>query len=223
MQPIIVFDVNETLLDLGPVRIWFSERFGNQPDVSTWFSELLRLTFVSSVLDRYHPFTDLAAAALETTTAIHGADTTEDDMKRIRGILATLPPHEDVAQGLDRLHGTGFTVAALTNSPQGTAETQLENAGIADLFDAVMSVDMVRRFKPHSSVYRAAAQKLGVATSDLVMVAAHDWDVAGAMASGCAGVFITRPGQVYSPSLDASTMTATDIHDAAGQIIARYA
>jgi 2-haloacid dehalogenase len=222
MQRTIVFDVNETLLDLGPIRLWFSERFGDRPDASTWFSELLRLSFVSSALNRYRPFTDLAAAALETTTAIHGARTTKDDMERIRGILTTLPPHREVSQGLDRLRRAGFTVAALTNSPQRTAETQLNNAGIADLFDTIMSVEMVRRFKPHPSVYGAAARGLGVDTSDLVMVAAHDWDVQGAMAAGCDGVFVSRPGRIYSPSFDAPTLTATEILDAATQIIAHY-
>ena len=222
MQHIIVFDVNETLLNLEPVRIWFSERFDNQPNASQWFSELLRLSFVSSVLDRYHPFTDLGAAALETTASIQGTHTSEDDIERIRGILTTLPAHEDVSRGLDRLRKAGFSVAALTNSPQRAAEAQLDNAGIANLFDSIMSVEMVHRFKPHASVYGAAARNLGVDTPDLVMVAAHDWDVAGALAAGCDGVFVSRSGQTYSPSFPPPTLRAHDVPDAATQIISRY-
>jgi len=152
MTHIIVFDVNETLLDLAPVRGWFADRFDENPSASAWFSELLRLSFVSSVVDRYVPFTELAAAALGTVAARCRARIDDDDLATVRSLLTTLPAHSDVPSGLDRLRSSGFTLAALTNSPQSTAETQLANAGIDDRFDAIMSVDMVRRFKPHRSV-----------------------------------------------------------------------
>jgi 2-haloacid dehalogenase len=84
-------------------------------------------------------------------------------------------------------------------------------------------VEMVNRFKPHRSVYLAAADRLGAAPSELVMVAAHDWDIAGAMAVGLDGVFIERPGQIYSPAFPIPTMTAPDIATAATAIIDRYA
>jgi 2-haloacid dehalogenase len=86
----------------------------------------------------------------------------------------------------------------------------------------IMSVEMVNRFKPHASVYRAAADRLDINTSDLVMVAAHDWDVAGAMAAGCDGVFVSRSGQTFSKAFLEPTMTVIDIRDAAVRIIARY-
>lgn len=222
MQRIIVFDVNETLLDLSPVRIWFLERFADQPDASSWFSELLRLSFVSSVLDRYRPFPELAAAALATSAERCGSSIEDGDISHIGGVFTTLPAHPDVVEGLDALIDAGFTTVALTNSPPETAEHQLATAGIADRLDTIMSVEMVRRFKPHRSVYEAAATSLGVSTTELVMVAAHDWDIAGAMVAGCDGVFISRPGQVYSPSFDPPTLRASDITDAATRIITRY-
>ncbi len=222
MTHIIVFDVNETLLDLAPVRGWFTDRFDENPSASAWFSELLRLSFVSSVVDRYVPFTELAAAALGTVAARCRARIDDDDLATVRSLLTTLPAHSDVPSGLDRLRSSGFTLAALTNSPQSTAETQLANAGIDDRFDAIMSVDMVRRFKPHRSVYRTAAERLSTEPSNLVMVAAHDWDIAGAIAAGTDGVFIERPGQTYSSSFVEPMIVAPDIDVAAGLIDERY-
>ena len=222
MAHIIVFDVNETLLDLAPVREWFTERFDDDPDASAWFSELLRLSFVSSVIDAYSPFPELAAASLETVAQRNAAPIDDDDLGVIRALFTVLPPHPDVPGGLDRLRADGFTVAALTNSPQTTAESQLANAGIADRFDAIMSVDMVGRFKPHRSVYVAAADRLEIQPSELVMVAAHDWDIAGAIAAGAEGVFIARPGQLYSSSFMEPSMVASDIDAAASAIAERY-
>ncbi len=222
MQRTIVFDVNETLLDLSPVRDWFTSRFDDEPDASMWFGELLRLSFVSASTNRYVPFPKLGEAALTTAAERCGTSIGDGDITHIGGVFTTLPAHPDVAEGLTILRGAGFSVAALTNSPQETAETQIMNAGIADRFDKIMSVEMVDRFKPHRSVYAAAATEIGVATSELVMVAAHDWDIAGAMTAGCDGVFVSRPGQIYSPSFDAPTLIASDVLDAARKIITHY-
>lgn len=218
----IVFDVNETLLSLQPVRDWFHSRFDDEPDAGSWFAELLRLSFVSATTDRYTPFPELAAAALATASKRFHASIGDGDVSHISGVFTTLPAHAEVAQSLSVLHDAGFTVAALTNSPQATAETQLANAGIADLFDKIMSVDMVGRFKPHRSVYEAAATTLGVSTSEVVMVAAHDWDIAGAIAAGLDTVFISRHDHAYSTAFPPPTLTASDIRDAATQIVRRY-
>jgi len=219
MKPTVIFDVNETLLDLSPVREWFTERFSNDVTAAAWFSELLRLSFVSATVDRYVPFPNLARAALQTVAATAGHQTSEEDLVHIGGILASLPPHTDAAPGLQVLRDAGYLTTALTNSPLATAEAQLTEAGLADLFDTIMSVDMVLRFKPHATVYQAAAERLGTETERLTMVAAHDWDIAGAMAAGLSGVFVARPGATYSPAFLPPTMVASDILDAAHLII----
>jgi len=222
MKPAIVFDVNETLLDLSPVRIWFAERYGEKPDAKAWFTELLRLSFVSAATDRYLPFTMLATSALDTVASREGTTATADDMAKIAGLFTVLPTHSDVESGLDLLKSRGFVLAALTNSPQSTAQAQLTYAGIAGMFDRIMSVEMVKRFKPHPSVYLAAAKSLDVAIHDITMVAAHDWDISGARSAGAEGVFIERPGQSYSSAFEPPTMRSRDINDAAAQIIDRY-
>ena len=201
MARIIVFDVNETLLDLAPVREWFRHRFGNDPDAKMWFSELLRLSFVSSVTDRYVPFTDLAASALQTVTSRSDATNNAEDIAKVKGLFVQLPPHPDVIDGMTRLKKAGFTLVALTNSPASTAHAQLDNAEISHLLTSIMSVEMVNRFKPHRSVYETAAQHMESSTSEMVMVAAHDWDIAGAVTAGLDGVFIERPGQITNDGL----------------------
>lgn len=223
VPPVIVFDVNETLLDISPVQSWFDERFGGDPDAATWFNELLRLSFVSSSTNRYQPFTELAAFALETVTARAGIRVEASDVALVKGVLATLPPHPDAHAGIQKLIEAGFRVAALTNSPLATAQAQLTNAGLAELLEVIMSVDMIQRFKPHRSVYEAAARRLEIATDEMVMVAAHDWDVAGALAVGAAGVFIARHGTLYSPSFMPPTHSAPEIESAASVLIDRYA
>jgi len=81
---------------------------------------------------------------------------------------------------------------------------------------------MVNRFKPHRSVYDAAALHMETSTSEMVMVAAHDWDIAGAMTAGLDGVFIERPGQLYSSAFPRPTLSAVDLDAAAEAIIDKY-
>ena len=221
MEPAIVFDVNETLLDLAPIRSWFSDRFDDEPDASMWFAELLRLSFVSATTDHYTPFPELAGTALATVAARFHASIGDGDTSHISGVFTTLPPHQEVAEALAVLGEAGFTVAALTNSPLETAEAQLGHAGIAGLFDRIMSVEMVHRFKPHRSVYEAGARSLGVSASDMVMVAAHDWDIAGAIVAGCSGVFIERPGPSFSSAFPSPTISAPDLTIGVERIIER--
>jgi 2-haloacid dehalogenase len=221
MRPAIVFDVNETLLDLAPIREWFKVAFNGEIGAPEWFGEMLRLSFVSATTDRYLPFTALAGHALSTTAAAHGSVATEADIDTLGTLMRNLHPHVDVRQGIEMLVDAGFTVAALTNSPPETAKAQLHNAGLDDLLSTILTVDLVERFKPHASVYRAAADELGVSTSDMVMIAAHDWDIAGALAAGCEGIFVDRAGRPYSSAFEHPTMTASDIPDAANQLIRR--
>ena len=100
-------------------------------------------------------------------------------------------------------------------------EQQLHNAGISDLFERAFSVDAVRRFKPAPDPYRFAARELGVETSGLRMVAAHAWDVVGAMQAGCAAAFVARPGKVLYPLAPAPDITGPDLRTVADEIIAR--
>ncbi len=76
------------------------------------------------------------------------------------------------------------------------ADTQLTNAGLRHYFEHVFSADSVHRFKPAPEPYRMVANKLGVGTESLLLVAAHSWDIAGAMKAGCDAAFLARSGQV---------------------------
>ena len=217
----IVFDVNETLLDLEPVRAWFLTRFDGAVDASQWFSELLRLSFVSAATDRYSPFTLLASDALVAVAGPVGTGASPDDIETLGRLMRSLNAHADAREGIERLADAGFSIAALTNSPQDAAVAQLTHARLDDLIDPILSVEMVRRFKPHASVYRAAAERLDVSTSDMVMIAAHDWDIAGAMAAGCQGVYIDRGGRPYSRAFPPPTLSASDVLLAATHLIDR--
>ncbi|HET9587247.1 MAG TPA: haloacid dehalogenase type II [Anaerolineales bacterium] len=220
MQKLIVFDVNETLLALSALDPEFKRVFGDASIRSTWFAQVLQNSLVATLTGRYDDFGKIAGAALDMTAQSHKIELSEEDRKAILGGVRALPAHADVRAGLDRLKEAGFRLFTLTNSPPHVVEAQLRNAGLSDYFESSLSVDAIRRFKPDAAVYQMTAKELGVLIKEVRLVAAHDWDVAGALLAGCAAAFIARPGKVLNPLMPIPDIVGSDLIEVAEKIIA---
>jgi len=114
-------------------------------------------------------------------------------------------------------------MSTLTNSPPDVAQAQLRNAGIAELFDEVISADEVKRLKPAPEPYHHAAARLGVGAPSMRLIAAHWWDVDGALAAGCLAAFVARPGAALNPAAPAPDIVEPDLTGVAEQILQRDA
>lgn len=216
----IVCDVNETLLDLAGLDEPFGVRFGDRGGEvkRLWFARLLHTSGVLTQLGAWQDFGLVGRAVLVDVAERLALAITDDEAGDIVSGMRALPPHPDVAPGLQALREAGHRVVALTNSGQATAETQLAHAGLDGLLAAILSVEPVRRFKPDPAVYRHAAAALGAGSDELVMLAAHDWDCAGAMAVGWRAAFVARPGQGYNSLLQPPTWRAPDLVELSGLI-----
>jgi 2-haloacid dehalogenase len=195
----LVFDVNETLLDLRALDEPFADVFGDSRARVEWFTQLLQSALVSTVTGAYADFGSIGRGALAMVASRRGRDLTDAETDRILGTVRRLPPHPDVRDALVRLRDGGYRLATLTNSTEAVATAQLENAGLAELFEKILSADAVRRLKPAPEPYRMAARELGVEVGEIRLIAAHAWDVTGALRAGCLAAFVTRPGMVLDP------------------------
>jgi 2-haloacid dehalogenase len=199
MPTVLVFDVNETLLDLRALDPLFQAVLGDAALRPQWFASMLQLSFVGGLTGQYVDFTSAQQAALRMTAARAGHDVGDDDVRNVVEAMRRLPAHPEVPDALTRLRSDGFRLVALTNSVLEVATAQLAYAELAPLFEAVFSADEVRALKPAAAPYRMVAERCGVAAGDLCLVAAHAWDVSGALAAGCQAAFVGRSGQVPSP------------------------
>jgi 2-haloacid dehalogenase len=219
MRRVCVFDVNETLLDLRGLDPAFEQSFGDIDVRWEWFSQLLQSAFVTTIIGTYHPFGEIAAAALDMTAARREVILTQEERHRILRGLRQLHAHHDVADALGRLRKEGVRLAALTNSTQEVAEAQLSHANLRDFFELVLSADDVKRLKPAPEPYHMAARRLGVEIGQLRLIAAHAWDVAGALAAGCAAAFVARPGVVFDPLAPRPDIVGEDLREVAALIL----
>jgi 2-haloacid dehalogenase len=218
-QRIIVFDVNETLLDLRALMPQFEKVFGDGEVLSIWFSQVLQTALLTVVTGPYSDFGKVGRGALDMVAARRGIELTDTDRQAILGGMRTLPPHPDVLPAILRLKEAGFRLATLTNSPPAVAQAQLTNAGIAPHLDKMLSVDAVRKLKPAAEVYHHAAESFGVPPGQIRLVAAHSWDVAGAMRAGCKAAFIARRGMVLDPLFESPDIVGPDLSSVGEQIV----
>ncbi len=210
----LFFDVNETLLDLAQVRESVADILGGRKElVPLWFKSLLHLSLVYSAGGQFKPFGELAAGALVAVASDEGITLNRDDAaSAIRKILSC-PPHEDVIPGLKQLREKGYRLFTLTNSSSDALLTQMQNAGLTDLFDGHLSVEEFSIYKPHRTVYEKAAERVGSKASDCMMIAAHDWDIMGAAWAGFQTAFISRGEGQYIHENPKPTMIASGIED----------
>ncbi len=107
----------------------------------------------------------------------------------------------------------------LTNGSTKAANAQIENAGLHPFVRRVISVEEVGKFKPAPEPYRHAAAVMGVEVSQMMLVAAHDWDCAGAVAAGAQTAFVRRPGAVWSLPSEPPRLVVDDIADLADSLV----
>lgn len=219
---ILVFDVNETLLDIGSLAPLFGEWFGDERVLREWFAQLVMYSMTATFTQNYVDFATLAQGVLRMVGAAHSVSLGDDDQRRLKAGLLTMPAHPDVAGGLTLLRDNGFRLITLTNSPPNPdGPTALQHSGLGEFFEHQLSVDACRAFKPAPVVYRYVCDTLGVAPGDCMMVAAHVWDVLGAQHVGYSSALITRPGNppLSVDGLAQPTLVVGDIRELAHRLV----
>jgi 2-haloacid dehalogenase len=215
---VLAFDVNETLLDLRVLDDVFERVFGDRAVRVGWFQQMLQLSFVGGLTGEYVDFTTAQHAALRMLAARAGRTLTDEEADEIVGGMRRLPAHAEVAGALHALREAGFRQVTLTNSPLDVVHDQLGFAGLDGLVDDVLSADEVEQLKPGPKPYRLAAERTGVDISAVRLVAAHSWDVSGALAAGARAAFVARQGVVPSPIGAQPDIVVGDLDELARQL-----
>jgi 2-haloacid dehalogenase len=168
--PLIVFDVNETLLDLQTMEPTFERIFGDKRAMRLWFANLIMYSAALTVAGCYVPFTDIGAAVMKMLA----------DTQQLRDKFSTMPPHAEVPAALRKLREAGFRLFTLTDNLLEVQTRQLEHGGIVGLFERRFSADGVKHHKPSRQAYAYVEKELGVGPSELCLIACHTWDTLGA-------------------------------------------
>jgi 2-haloacid dehalogenase len=220
---IIVFDVNETLLDLDTLNPTFERIFNDPAAMRLWFADLILYSEALTLAGVYVPFTDIGGAVLRMLAATRGIKISDADAAELTDRFATMPPHPEVPAALRRLRDHGFRLFTLTDNTLGISGRQLERGGIIDLFESRFSVDeTVKRHKPAPEAYHSVAAALNRDPGDICLIASHVWDTIGAGAAGWQAGLILREGNAPLGVGPQPDYIGKDLDEITDQLIGRY-
>jgi 2-haloacid dehalogenase len=220
--PLIVFDVNETLLDLETMAPIFERIFDDKAAMRLWFANLILYSAALTVAGQYVPFTVIGTAVMKMLADTRGIKIKDADKNELTDKFSTMPPHPEVPAALRKLRSAGFRLFTLTDNLLEVQTRQLEHAGIVDLFERRFSADGVKHHKPSRHAYAYVERELGVKPSQLCLVACHTWDTLGAVAAGWEGALIRRAGNDPLSVGPQPHIIGDDLDNVAAQLIARH-
>ena len=190
----LAFDAYGTLFDVFSVTALCEQMFpGNGTALAmVWRSKQLQYTLLRSMMNRYEDFWQVTQDGLAYAAHSLKLDLDADKRTRLMDAYLTLAAFPDVQPGLQRLKAMGLRLAVLSNGEPRMLESAARSAGIADLLDAMISVDEVKVFKPSPRVYELAAMHLNIPKDSIGFVTSNNWDAHGAGSAGLTTFWIQR-------------------------------
>ena len=188
----LVFDAYGTLFNVHSIGIACESLFpGKGTELSRiWRTKQLEYTWLRSLMGRYTEFEAITRDALGIACRTLGLELTQSDTTMLMEGYRQLDPFPEVKDALAALHGRKRAI--LSNGSPAMLSALVKHAGMSKFFDAVISVDELRMFKPHPSVYGLATRYLGVNAGEIGFVSSNFWDVSGASSFGFRTFWINR-------------------------------
>src|SRR6204780_24503 len=220
--PLIVFDVNETLLDLETMEPVFERIFRDKDAMRLWLANLILYSAALTVAGCYVPFTDIGGAVMKMLADTRGIKIDDKDKKELTEKFSTMPPYPEVPAALRKLRAAGFRLFTLTDNLLEVQTRQLEHGGIVNFFERRFSADSVKHHKPSRQAYAYVEKELGAEPSRFCLIACHTWDTLGAVAAGWEAALIKRVGNDVLAVGPQPQIVGDDLNDVADQLIARH-
>jgi len=186
---VVLFDVFETMLRVDALADRFVEVGRPAHEWQEFFLRTLRDGMALTLAGECLPFGEVARAAMRTT-AQHRLS--EPELDHVLAGFRELPAHPDVEPGLVALTDAGMPTYGFTHGNAEVAGAALERAGLRGYLRGLFSAEEIRSFKPPARVYDFACGKVDRPHHEVALVAAHSWDIHGAVCAGLVGGLATR-------------------------------
>ena len=200
----VVFDAYGTLLDVDAAAREAASEPGMEalkenwlPIAKGWRERQLRYSWLCSMMGQYDDFWELTTRALDATLEEHALASDDKIRARLLSLYSELSAYEEVPKVLANLKAAGHELAVLSNASPNMLEKAIEAAGIAEWFNELLSVDVLRCYKPTPVVYQLVTERFDCKPSDVTFFSSNNWDVSGAGAFGFRTIWVNRAGAAW--------------------------
>jgi len=191
-----VFDAYGTLFDVNSAARQAQNTLHEnwQQLAEVWRTKQLQYTWLRSLTGRHVDFWQITVEALEF--ALDSLKLVDPQLRiQLMELYLQISAYPDVPNALARLKKGGLKCAILSNGSPNMLAAAVKNAGINKLLDAVLSVEEVKIYKPHPTVYQLAVDRLSLKPSEICFVSSNGWDAYSAKAFGFHVIWCNRSGQ----------------------------
>jgi 2-haloacid dehalogenase len=195
----LAFDLYGTLVD--PLRLWqqleVSLGANARRAAEVWRQKQLEYTFRLTAMQRYEDFEQVTRRALDYALTAVGHDLPQSERGALLAAYDDLALFPDVVDGLRRLQNAGHAMVILSNGSPRMVQAAVRSASLESHFQALISVDEVRTYKPSPRVYLHAAERLGRQPAEVRLISSNPFDVIGAGAVGMQSAWLDRSGGLF--------------------------
>jgi 2-haloacid dehalogenase len=202
---VVCFDLYGTLVDLALLDLACEALAPGRGELlaARWRARQLEASWLRTAMARWADFDVVTREALDVSCAELGVDPDSQAREEARRTFLELPPRAGAVEGVADLARAGLRLAVLSNGSSGMIEASVRSAGLDGSFEALLSADAARAYKPSPAVYELADDRFSLAPDRIGFVTANGWDAAGASAHGFAVAWLRPPGAVL-PAIPAS-------------------
>jgi len=192
---ICVFDAYGTLYDFNSAVARHREAIGPKADALSemWRTKQVQYTWLRNSMSTYSPFWQVTGEALDNCLATFGI-TDKAVREKLMGAYLALDPFPEVPAMLERLKRAGKRLAILSNGNPDMLDPMVKASGLADYFEAVISVDDAKIFKVDPKTYDLVKKRTGVASDKVCFLSSNCWDAHGAAQFGFRVLWVNRGG-----------------------------
>lgn len=191
-----VFDAYGTLFDISSVARGAQDALGDDWRALSdlWRTKQLQYTWLRGLAGHHADFWQVTQDALQVsldTLGLHQPGLHD----RLMQLYLRIEAYPEVIPTMQALRARGLKTAILSNGSPMMLAAAVQNAGLGDVLDAVLSVESVGVFKPHPSVYQLAADHFATQPQRICFLSSNGWDAYSAKAFGFQVLWCNRFGQ----------------------------
>lgn len=202
MALVLGFDVYGTLVDPFGMEQQLESLFGDRGGAicALWRQKQLEYSFRRGLMRCYENFDACTERALTFATKTFKVELSDAARRQILTDYLSLPAFPDVLPALDVLKSSGCKLLAFSNGVESSLRTLLGNAGVLSYFEAVVSVDDIKTFKPNPDVYAYLVSRGDVTVEETWLVSSNPFDVIGAKSARLRAAWVRRnPETAFDP------------------------